>query len=551
MGRDLGHRIESHLDYQGFDADSKKFSAIFKVPYNLVKYIDDFKTALDNQKQTNSYANLMPPHKSKSSIGGLKPTDNSKGGNPLLVNLFAGFKDTVNKKDAEIVVLVDKATSTYQAVSNMAKNIDSEAKINLYITKGSYEQMNVAEFKDWYVAAAITYVKLDEMNDKKFNPAKFKKTLKASDRDKAALGLYSVGAGIKAEADASHHKDLVKSPPRSSRGLDIKPLNNIALLPLERSPTDQLPALNKSHTDQGDSDELSSNLNERYRADMRENTRLNMKMVIQNIFKNIKNVFTKEESNQPNEALLRTKIIKRVILYLVLAFIAMSSSYFGYLTVTQQYQAHLFKADSLFKITVYHNATLAVLNEYLFRDVIIARPTDAAYTAQAKSTDLADVAGRISMFRSQLNSMDIDTNVRNDLFFTSIGSVQKTFAVRYSSMGVTSHKLASRYTILMLMLEKVLTMDNSAFDKQEALFFVEDNFLSIINRYFMDSFVAIDAENALRVSAGKVRSSDLDCGHRFSGALRPDICLFHGHDLWHQCRDSALHLRSAVGLQLH
>lgn len=241
--------------------------------------------------------------------------------------------------------------------------------------------------------------------------------------------------------------------------------------------------------------------------------KLSLKNIVQNILKNTKNIFTKEESNQPNDMLLRTIVIKKLILYLILVFIALSSAYLGYVTVYKEYQSYSFKAQSLDKITKYHNLTSAVLSEYMHKESINARPLDASYTSSKKTADLDNVKNRISTFKNELNSFDIDINVREDMFFRDMARSEVDFKVRYQ--GTTAEvRRASKYTILMIMLEKVLTMDNSEFDRVEALNFVYDNYLHIINRYFLDSFDATRNEaNSMtievKVYLGVTRTSRL------------------------------------------
>lgn len=233
------------------------------------------------------------------------------------------------------------------------------------------------------------------------------------------------------------------------------------------------------------------------------NAKQNMKTVIQNILKNIKNVFTKTEGTQPNEMLLRTIVIKKIIQYLILAFIALTSTYLGYLTIYQQYQTFDFKVNSLYKVTRYHNLTVALINEYLHRDTINTRPQfDPTYSSQQQSTDLTEVTGRINEFLNDLNNFDIDINIRTDLFFTTLGQQQSSFTLQYNGSG-TEVRQASKYTILMIMLEKLLTIDVSASNTIATFDYIGLNFLSVIDRYLLDSFSLTMAGGATIVTNGK------------------------------------------------
>ena len=56
----------------------------------------------------------------------------------------------------------------------------------------------------------------------------------------------------------------------------------------------------------------------------------------------------------------------------------------------------------------------------------------------------------------------------------------------------------------MVMLEKLITLDNSDFDRTEAFYFIEDNYLTIVNQYFIRAFhLAIDEASEM-LQAGKV-----------------------------------------------
>lgn len=238
----------------------------------------------------------------------------------------------------------------------------------------------------------------------------------------------------------------------------------------------------------------------RQRGDNNENrTKYTLKNVIQTIFKNIKNVFTKDETNQPNDMLLRTTLIKKFIMYLVIAMMLMSTFYLIYITIYQQYLEFEFKFTSALQITKYHNLTIAVINEYAHRGAIERRPIiDPDFTLDAKALQLNDTKSRIDYSRNILMSMDIDTNVRSDLFFSTIGIENNVFRIRYNLNG-GERVNSSKYTILMIMLEKLITIDNSVDDLNEANLYIEDNFLPIINKFFIDCFEATytDASNIL------------------------------------------------------
>ena len=238
------------------------------------------------------------------------------------------------------------------------------------------------------------------------------------------------------------------------------------------------------------SDNQSNNSEKGRKAQLiQSKNKYTLKVIIQNLLKNYRNLFTKTDAFQPKEMLLRTTVIKKLILYLILLFIALSTSYLGYINVYMQYSAYEFKVDSVYKVTRYHNLTVAVLNEYYHRDAINSRPLDSLYNSTNRTSDLKEVSNRIETFRDLLNSFDIDYNVRQDLFFRNLAQQELNFVVRYSE-NLSEVRQASRYTILIIMLEKLLTIDRSEFDKNEAFFFINDNFLSIMDDYLLSSFEA-------------------------------------------------------------
>ena len=127
-----------------------------------------------------------------------------------------------------------------------------------------------------------------------------------------------------------------------------------------------------------DSEQASLRLNEKRHArdEQPQKSRYSLKNVVSTILRNIKNVFLKDENNQPNEVLLRTILIKKLILYLVVVLISISSFYLIYETIYKETILYNFKVQSTYKITRYHNTTLSVLNEYLYRESILQRLQD-------------------------------------------------------------------------------------------------------------------------------------------------------------------------------
>lgn len=439
-----------------------------------------------------------------------------------------------------------KATSMVQVITNISKAIDNESKVNLYSVKGSFKEFDMTDVKSWYQSAKIVNIKYHESNEKKFTPSRLKKSIRETNRDRTTQGIFGVAAGLKADLDKS--SPIKSENQKISSHNPFKTLKNLAV-EKDKINTSYMPNM---QPEKGDSDDLSSNPQDRHRGDFKENNKINLKAIIQNIFKNIKNVFSKEETNQPNETLLRTTVIKKIILYLILAFIAMSSIYIGYLTIKQQYISYIFKIDSMYKTTVYHNMTISVINEFTYGDLIASRPLTSDYTRAMKDRDTAEVVKRLMIFKNQLNSLDIDTNVRNDLFFTSLGAEKNNFTMRYSPDKSNANiQVASKYTILMLMLEKVLRAEKSDSYKAEAYYFIDDNYLSIINKFFLDSFDISDAENDKIISDGKVKTIYQESGNSFHSPIRHDLYTLHSDDIRHQRGDQAMHIRSALRLQFH
>lgn len=116
--RENGAVVEMNLEIVGFDIDNKQFGLIFKIPYNLAKYLEEFKRMLENHKQSEKSLMLnssQPSIKSKSNLmfgqlggGNAEGTMNTKAGELLHKKLLpAGSKDAVNKKDAETVAFFD------------------------------------------------------------------------------------------------------------------------------------------------------------------------------------------------------------------------------------------------------------------------------------------------------------------------------------------------------------------------------------------------------------------------------------------------------------
>ena len=399
-------------------------------------------------------------------------------------------------------------------MSSIAKAIEDERKVNAYSMKGSVDQFSIARFKVYHAAKIVSF-KFDERNEKRFNPRKLGKSLAAVEKDKGTIAgdnsgvMNSARSGDKkkeaAEAAAHEEKHEGSESVKPSR-LRLLELKNPLLGFLKTGNQPKTSGTKTMAEDKSGDEELDLSMGSnqsKLNQTIDTKNKMSLKTVIQNLLKNTKNIFTKEEANQPNDMLLRTIVIKKLILYLILTFMALSSIYLGYSTIYMQYQSYEFKVDSLYKVTRYQNLTVAVLNEYFHRDAINSRDLDSSYSASTQIADLKDVDLRIRMFKDQLNSFDIDYNVRQDLFFKGLSQAEQSFTVRYdNSSGET--RQASKYTILMIMLEKVLTMDNSQFDKVEAFSFINDNFLHVVNAYFLEAFAVTRDECNKMVADGKV-----------------------------------------------
>lgn len=368
------------------------------------------------------------------------------------------------------------------ALTSVHKLIENERKVNSYLLKGSIMEKPMANIKRYH-ALRIYYVRQEKKEqDKVFTKEEFKKYYLSSDSQKRSLSnLAPVGdanspkrEGFESAAELEERQgsqgDIDKSGPSPTKVKDS----------LFDGP--------------GNLDDGGTSFIARMEAGMDKKSKLNLKFVIQNIFKNIKNIFTNDELNVPNETLFRAVVIKKAMIYLVLLLMSAAIGYLVYVTNIQQYSNYNFKLDSMFAITKYQNATISLINEYMIRSLYCSN------NAADPRAFCKDVESRIFSFRNIMGNQDIDNNVRNDFFFSSVGQTNVSFVLDYPDLSPRNAS-ASKYTITLMMLEKLLAYDISAANQGDARVFIDNNFLAIINQYFIDcKQAALDSANSILAS---------------------------------------------------
>ena len=354
------------------------------------------------------------------------------------------------------------------ALNSVHRLIENEKKVNSYLLKGSIMEKPMANIKRYH-ALRIYYVRQEKKDqDKVFTREEFKKYYLSSDSQKKTINTLAGMADFN-----SPKKDGVGSggefEERQGSHGDANDKSGLSPNKIKESVFD-----GQARDDDGGTSFIA-----RMEAGMDKKSRLNLKFVIQNIFKNIKNIFTNDELNVPNETLFRAVVIKKAMIYLVLLLMSAAVGYLIYVTNIQQYSNYNFKLDSMFAITKYQNATISLINEYMIRSLYCS---DNSADPQ---TFCKDVESRISSFRDIMGNQDIDNNVRNDFFFSTIGQTNVSFVLDYPDLE-PRNATASKYTITLMMLEKLLAYDISNSNKGDARVFIDNNFLSIINQYFID-----------------------------------------------------------------
>lgn len=369
------------------------------------------------------------------------------------------------------------------ALNSVHRLIENEKKVNSYLLKGSIMEKPMANIKRYH-ALRIYYVRQERKDQEKvFTKEEFKKYYLSSDSQKKSLTALAAMADIN-----SPKKDGVGSggefEERQGSHGDANDKSGLSPNKIKESIFD-----GQARDDDGGTSFIA-----RMEAGMDKKSKLNLKFVIQNIFKNIKNIFTNDELNVPNETLFRAVVIKKAMIYLVLLLMSASVGYLIYVTNIQQYSNYNFKLDSMFAITKYQNATISLINEYMIRSLYCG---DNSADPQ---TFCRDVESRISSFRDIMGNQDIDNNVRNDFFFSTIGQTNVSFILDYPDLE-PRNATASKYTITLMMLEKLLAYDISNSNKGDARVFIDNNFLSIINQYFIDcKQAALDSADSILAS---------------------------------------------------
>jgi hypothetical protein len=355
------------------------------------------------------------------------------------------------------------------ALSLVHRSIEHERKVNNFLLKGSIVEKPMANIKRYH-ALRIFYVRQEKKDvDKLFTREEFKKFFVANDVQKRTLN--TLGA---VNDPGISKKDM------QGFGGDMDEKGGAGGDAMDKSATSGL----KMKDNQGDGvardDEVGASFIARMEGSPDKKNKLNLKLVIQNIFKNIKNIFTNDELNIPNQTLFRAVVIKRLMNILLLLFMSAATGYLVYITILQQYTTYNFKLTSIFAITRYQNVTISLINEYMMRSLYC---NDDPLNG---STFCRDVESRIGSFRNIMGAQDIDNNVRNDFFFSSLGQTNVSFILDYPNLD-PRNATSSKYTITIMLLEKLLAYDISDQNEGDAQVFLDDNFLPIVNQYFTDS----------------------------------------------------------------
>ena len=379
-------------------------------------------------------------------------------------------------------------SSLEYAITQASKLIELDRKVNQYLVKGSIIEKTIANFKRYQVIK-IHGIKMNMRNEKCYEPDELVHHLSSNDPLKL----------VRKNPDANEIPNEVNNIniqiPQPAHGNAVQ--SSKALLP----PSDVY-EINREDS------EHSIRSHQQIYREKEKKVEMNMKNIIHIMFKNIKNIFTKEESNVPKDMLLRTILIKKLILYLIVLLIMMSTFYLVFISIYVQYNEYKSKLQSSLMITKYHNITTGVINEYIHRDIIQYRSNTSidSYNSTKKVIDTLNNNRRIERFRLDLLDKDSDTNIRSDFFFTPIGSHISRFVLRYLYTDDIHMSDASTYTIFMILIEKIITIDNSYEDTIEARVFIDDNFINIINPYFIDSFKSSMDECTRLLRVMKVRT---------------------------------------------
>lgn len=340
--------------------------------------------------------------------------------------------------------------------------MEHERKLNSYLLRGTIVEKPLANIKRYH-ALRIFYVRQERKDpEKTFTKQEFRKFFTANETQKKTITSLGVAADSPNKKQSSYGSggELDDRSPDARSGFPVK----------------------DSIFEGGKDEDGGTSFVARMEAGIGQDkkSKLNLKFVIQNIFKNTKNIFTMDELNVPNETLFRAVVIKKAMIYLMLLLMSASIGYLVYITNIQQYVDYNFKLDSMFAITKYQNATISLINEFMMRS-LYCNDNRSDTTNFCRETE-----SRIKSFRETMSSQDIDNNVRNDFFFSAIGQTNVTFVLDYPDLEPRNAS-ASKYTITMMMLEKLLAYDISESNKGDARVFIDNNFLSIINQYFTDS----------------------------------------------------------------
>lgn len=449
------------------------------------------------------------------------------------------------------------------AVSEINKKIDKEKWVNFFTIKGVILEKPISNLKRYQVARILNFRQTESKNHSRYNQKNLIRNLQGMDTDKtiprASNNMSSGNLPPPAptlDNKLSTEQEFAKNgTANSNKNIFLEVVenendaNNISSNNSQNLKAPPVPFDNPSY--QAPSIDLNRGLDTEL---LHHKSKYSMKNIVQSIFKQLKNVFTKDDLNMPNETLFRAIIIKKLLLYLVLVLTLLSMSYLGYISVYGQYIRFKFKMTSASSIISYHNATLGLINEYYLQErlkVTMAGPKPPIKPSDYPQEQIFSQQ-RVSYLQNMTMEFDSNDNIRNDFFFTNLGTKNVSFGIRYASKpSFVREYTSSQYTIFTMLIEKLLAISDSRDKIQDMFIFIDDNYLSIVNRYCIDSFKRVTDDMYDQLDLVKAVFVNLESNHRLPVHLHNSVLVVYGSDLRHISGNQTLHLRCAVRLQFH
>lgn len=473
-------------DEEDIQNSIEQFSAKMKIPLNIRKYLEIFTKRFSEEK------NVTDKKKSSNQYSGVK-------------NLFGKSKNPFlkSKSKTSSVIAAEIAESMYQMARgetfNTFKIIGKVNKRNITVL-GSYKVIKLSLLK---------------LKKKKYDPLLLRIKMKKGDSKQSSRNI-----DFQKERSANHSKQLMKRLNKmksNANGDDspsqLKPIREQEPI-IEEKPEDydsnlvesphKIQSKLKKSVTWNDHDEQNNSEERRLERDKDRNLQLirlrdeeSLKKLqnraktdqlalgnyVQLLFKQVENIFKKDDINIPNENLKNGIIIKNILkifFYILITIIVSSVLIFK---IQMNYFESIEDLDKSMQVLTYHNASLNSLERY-YEIQLVEKNYFNLETEQLEKdrTKYKNALEESIKTMKQQNQEDI---FRNSILFSDT-STDNFYSIYYANHTETdkSEYSVTMNSLLSMYFEKINTF--SQHNSKKFDFFIQENYFRYLNLFMLE-----------------------------------------------------------------